>query len=75
MRGSYGKLCFSGKESGKVWKDYVERIVIEESDLDHNVEGYAVEGAVVCVSREEVLQALNDRKTRISPGPSEISLD
>ena len=47
--------CFNEKESGKVWKDYMERIINEENDLDHNVEGY-VEGPVVCVSRSEVLQ-------------------
>ena len=35
----------------------------EENDWDHNVEGDAVKGPVVCVSREEVLQALNEMKT------------
>ena len=33
----------------------MERIKNEENDWDHSVEGDAVEGAVVCVSREEVL--------------------
>ena len=28
MRGSDGKLCISEKERGKVWKDYIERIII-----------------------------------------------
>ena len=46
----------------------------EENDWDYNVEGDAVEGPVVCVSREEVLQALNEMKTGKVPGPSEISL-
>ena len=55
MRGGDGKLCFSEKERGKVWKDYMERIMNEENDLDCNVEGDAVEGPVVCVGREEVL--------------------
>ena len=35
----------------------------------------AVEGPVVCVSREEVLQALNEIKREIAPGPSEVSLE
>ena len=39
---------------GKVWKDYMERIMNEDSDWDHYVEGDAVEGPVVCVSREEM---------------------
>ena len=45
----------------------------EENDWDRNVEGDAVEGPVVCVSREEVHQALNEMKTGKAPGPSEIS--
>ena len=35
MRGSDEKLCFSEKERGKVWKDYMERIMNEENDWDH----------------------------------------
>ena len=75
MRGSDGKLCFSEKERGKVWKDYVERIMNEENDWDHNVEGDAVDGPVVCVSREKVLQALNEARTGKTPGPSHVSLE
>ena len=39
------------------------------------MEGDAVEGPVVCVSREEELQALNEIKTGKAPGPSEVSLE
>ena len=49
MRGSDGKLCFTEKERGKVWKDYMERIVNEENDLDQNVEGDALEGCQLSV--------------------------
>ena len=66
--------CFSEKERGKLYKHYVERIMNEENVWDDNVEGDAVEGSVVCVGREEVLQALNEIKTGKVPGPSEISL-
>ena len=55
---SDGKLCLSEKKIGKIWMDYIERIVIEEDDLDH-VEGVAVEGPVVCEAMQEELQALN----------------
>ena len=34
----------------------------EENDWDCDVEGDAVEGPVVCVCREEMLQALNEMK-------------
>ena len=46
MRGRDGKLCFSEKERGRVWKDYMERFINEENCWDHDVEG-----PVVCVSR------------------------
>ena len=52
MRGSGLKLCCSEKVRGNVWKDYMERIMKEGNDWDHNVERDAVEGPVVCVSRE-----------------------
>ena len=54
--------CFSEKDRGDVWKDYMQWIMNDENYWDHSVEGDAVEGPVVCVSREEVLQALNEMK-------------
>ena len=39
------------------------------------MEGDTIEGPVVCVSREELLQALNEMKTVNAPGPSEVSLE
>ena len=63
MRGSDEKLCLSEKERCNVWKDYMERIMNEE----------IIGNPVVCVSREEVLQALNEMKTGKAPGPSEVS--
>ena len=53
----------------------MERIMNEENDWDHDVEGDAVEGPVVCVGREEVLQALNEMKSEKAPGASEVSLE
>ena len=67
-------MCFTEKERGKVWKDYMERTMNEENEWDH-VEKDVVEGPVVCVSREDVLQALNEMKTGKDPGPSNVSLD
>ena len=63
MRGSNGKLCYTEKKRGKVWKNYMERITNEENYWGHNVEGDPVEGPVVYLSIEEVLQALNEMKT------------
>ena len=73
MRKSDGKLCFS--EDERVWKDYMERIMNEENDWHHNVEGDAVDGPVVCLSRGEVVQTSNEMKTGNTPGPSDVSLE
>ena len=75
LRGSEGKRCISEKEKDKVWKNCMERIMNEENDWDHNVEGDAVDVTLVCIGREEVLQALNEIKTGKSSGPSEVSLE
>ena len=53
----------------------MERIMNDENDCDHSVEGDAVEGTVVCVCREEMLQTLNEMKTGKAPGPTETSLE
>ena len=53
----------------------MERSMNEGNDWDCNVEGDAVEGPVVCVGREEVLQALYETKTGKAHGPSKISLE
>ena len=67
--------CVSVRRKEIVSRDYVGRIMSDENDWDRNVEGDAEEGPVVCVSREEVLQALNEMKTINVPGPSEVPLE
>ena len=47
----------------------------EKNDWDHNVEGDAVEGPVVCVRRYEVVQVLMEMETGKAPAPSEVSLE
>ena len=48
MRESDGKLCFYEKERGKIWNDYMERIINDENEWDHNMEAV---GPVVYLSR------------------------
>ena len=66
--------CFSVKERDKFWNDYMEGIMNGKYNWDNNMKGDVVEVPVVCVSREEVLQALNYVKKGKAPGPSEVSL-
>ena len=75
LRGSDGKLCFSEKERGRIWMDYIERIMIEENDWAHYVEGDAIECPVVCVNSEEEILALNEIKTVRGREPSEVTLE
>ena len=41
----------------------METIMNEENNWDHDVDGDAVEGPIVCVSKEELFQALNEMRT------------
>ena len=41
----------------------------------YNMEAEAVESPVECISRYELVQALEEMKTGKSPGPSDISLE
>ena len=50
----------------------MERIMKKENDWDHNMEGDAVEGPVVSVSRKEVLQTLNEMNTGKAQGPPSL---
>ena len=54
MRGSDGRLNFSKKDRGKVWKEHMQRIMNEENEWDQNVKTELVEGPVERVIREEV---------------------
>ena len=40
----------------------METIMNEENYWEHNVEGDAVEGQVICVRRDEVLQAIKENR-------------
>ena len=58
MKGIDDKLCFGDRERSRLCKDYyMKRVMNEEHDWDHNVEDDAADGAVVCLCREDVLQA------------------
>ena len=74
MRGSDGRLNFSEKDRGRVWKKHMERIMNEENEWDQNVQADLVEGPVKRVSREEVVKALGKMKAGKAAGPSEVSV-
>ena len=62
MRGSDGRLSFSEKDRGRVWKEHMEKIMNEENEWDQSAEADLVEGPVEGVSREEVVKAMKKMK-------------
>ena len=75
MRGSHGRLSFSEKDRGKVWKEDMERIMNGENKWDHYVEADLVKGPVKRVSREEVVKAMREMKVEKAAGTSEVSVE
>ena len=75
MRGSDGRLTFSEKDTGKVWKEHIKRMMNEENEWDQNVEADLVEGPVERISQEEVVKAMGEMKAGKAAGPSEASVE
>lgn len=50
MRGSDGRLNFSEKDRGRVWKEQMGRIINEENEWDQNVQADLMEGPVKRIS-------------------------
>ena len=74
MRGSDGRLSFTEKDRGKVWKEHVERIMNEENEWDQNAEADLVEGPVERVSGK-VVKAMGEMKEGKAAGPSEVCVE
>ena len=75
MRGSNGRLNFSEKGRGRVWKEHKERIMNEENEWDQNVQADLVEGPVERISREEAVKAFGKMRPAKASGPSEVSFE
>ena len=75
MKGSDGRLNFSEKDRGRVWKEHMERIMNEEYEWDQNVQADLVDRPVERISREEVVKALGKMKAGKAAGHSEVSVE
>ena len=75
MRDSDGRLSFSEKDRGRVWKEHMEKIMNEENEWDQKVEADPVEGPVEGISREEVVKAIKEMKIGKAAGPSEVCVE
>ena len=66
VRGSDGRLGFSEKDRGNIWKNHMEKIMNEENDWDQMTDVDVVEGPVEGVTREEIIKAMEKMKKRKS---------
>ena len=75
MKDKDGKLVVSEKDRGKLWKDYMEKIMNVENEWDQMAKADMVEGPVEEVTYEEVIKATNKMKLGKAAGPSEVNID
>ena len=68
------RLGFIEKDKAKIWKEHMEKIMIEEKEQDHMVEFHVVEGPVEKVARNEIVEAMQKMKSGKATGPSEVSV-
>jgi len=70
MKDKNGKLGFIEEDRCKIWKEHMEKIMNEENDWYH-----VVEGPVERVTRKEVVEALKKINQGKAAGLSEISTE
>ena len=75
MKDKNGILVVSETDRGKLWKEYIEKIINVENEWDQMVEVDMVEGPVEGITDEEVMEAMNKMKLGEAAGPSEINMD
>ena len=60
MKGSVARLCYNGKETDRVLKDYMERSMNHKNDWDHNFQENTVEGPVDCACKGGIGVEINE---------------
>ena len=75
MRGKDGRLYFSERHIGNVWKDHMGEIMNEENYWDHVTEVDVVEGPIENVTREEVMMTMKAMKLEKATELSDVSTE
>ena len=75
MKDKEGKFVVSEKNRGKLWKEFMEKILNVENEWDWMVEADMVEGPVQGVTDEAVMEAMNKMKLEEAAGSSEVNMD
>ena len=75
LRGGDGRLGFIEEDRAKFWKEHMEKIMNEENEWDCMVETDLVEGPVEKVAYNEIVEAIQGKKSGKAAGPSEVSVE
>ena len=75
MKDKDGRTVVHEKDCGKLWKEYMEKIMNVENEWDQMAEADMVEGPVEGVTYEEVMKAMNNMKLGKAAGPSDVNMD
>eukprot|EP00795_Rhopilema_esculentum_P015455 gene15455-6704_t len=72
MRGRDGRLTFSAKDRGRIWKEHMEKITDKENEGDPVTDADIVKGLIKSVTREKVLSAMRKMKPRKAARPLNV---
>jgi len=70
IKGASGKVTVDDKGIRDSWKEYMEKLMNEENELDHKISAGVKEGPADCSRIAEVIAALKKMKRHIAPGLS-----
>jgi len=62
LKGVSGKVIVDEKGINDSWKEYMEKLMNEESEWDHRIEATIKEGPADCIRMDEVAAALQKAK-------------
>ena len=68
LKGVLGRLIVDKKGIKDSWKEYVEKLMMEENEWDHRISAGVKEGPADCVRIDEVAAASKKMKRRKAPG-------
>ena len=69
-KGVSGKVTLDEKGIKDSWKEYIEKLMNEENELDHRISAGVKEGPTDCIGSDEVAAALKKMKRHKAPGLS-----
>jgi len=70
IKGASGKVILDDKGIKDSWKEYMEKLMNDESEWDHKLSAEVKEGPADCIRIDEVRATLKEMKRHKAPGLS-----